>query len=175
MCVNLYPFELAVDRPELDEADLIEMIDVGGPGDAARGGEELRVGDGRLHGRRTTSEVLEELRSGSGATTLELRRRLAAIAFARTAAYEAAIARWFQRRRRASRDARARFDKALDLSYGENPHQTAAYYTERGARTHLLAFVEQLQGKPLSFNNLNDLSAARAPRCASSTGRRASS
>jgi phosphoribosylaminoimidazolecarboxamide formyltransferase/IMP cyclohydrolase len=53
------------------------------------------------------------------------------------------------------------FDHALDLSYGENPHQRAAYYAERGARTHLLARVEQLHGKPLSFNNLNDLSAAR--------------
>jgi len=49
----------------------------------------------------------------------------------------------------------------LELAYGENPHQSAAYYSERGARTHLLSFVEQLQGKPLSFNNLNDLSAAR--------------
>ena len=52
-------------------------------------------------------------------------------------------------------------DHALDLSYGENPHQKAVYYAERGARTHLLARVEQLHGKPLSFNNLNDLSAAR--------------
>ena len=53
------------------------------------------------------------------------------------------------------------FDRALELSYGENPHQSAAYYAERGARTHLLSRVVQLQGKPLSFNNLNDLSAAR--------------
>ena len=53
------------------------------------------------------------------------------------------------------------FDRELELPYGENPHQEAAYYAERGARTHLLAFVEQLQGKALSFNNLNDLSAAR--------------
>jgi phosphoribosylaminoimidazolecarboxamide formyltransferase/IMP cyclohydrolase len=53
------------------------------------------------------------------------------------------------------------FEKVLDLTYGENPHQRAAYYAERGTRTHLLSFVEQLQGKALSFNNLNDLSAAR--------------
>jgi phosphoribosylaminoimidazolecarboxamide formyltransferase / IMP cyclohydrolase len=53
------------------------------------------------------------------------------------------------------------FDRALDLAYGENPHQKAVYYTQRGARTHILALVEQLHGKPLSFNNLNDLSAAR--------------
>jgi phosphoribosylaminoimidazolecarboxamide formyltransferase/IMP cyclohydrolase len=53
------------------------------------------------------------------------------------------------------------FDRALDLAYGENPHQPAVYYAQRGARTHLLARVEQLHGKPLSFNNLNDLSAAR--------------
>ena len=53
------------------------------------------------------------------------------------------------------------FDRVLELSYGENPHQRAAYYAQRGARTHLLARVEQLQGKPLSYNNLDDLSAAR--------------
>ena len=53
------------------------------------------------------------------------------------------------------------FDREQELSYGENPHQRAVFYSERGARTHLLARVEQLNGKPLSFNNLNDLSAAR--------------
>ena len=105
--------------------------------------------------------VLGELRAGGGATTPELRRRLAAIAFARSAAYEAAIARWFQRDSGFPETFVPSFDRVRELPYGENPHQRAAYYAERGARTHLLGFVVQHQGKELSFNNLGDLSAAR--------------
>jgi phosphoribosylaminoimidazolecarboxamide formyltransferase/IMP cyclohydrolase len=105
---------------------------------------------------------LGELRAGKGETTLEVRRGLAAIAFARSAAYEAAISRWLQGADGLPDTLALAFDKELDLSYGENPHQKAAYYAERGDRTHLLAHVERLQGKPLSFNNLSDLSAGRA-------------
>ena len=105
--------------------------------------------------------MLDELRAASGATTPELRRRLAAIAFARSAAYEAAIARWFQRDSDFPETFVPSFDRVRELPYGENPHQRAAYYAERGARTHLLGFVVQHQGKELSFNNLGDLSAAR--------------
>ena len=89
------------------------------------------------------------------------RRRLAGIAFATSAAYEAAIARWFEEEGGFPETLTPVFDKVLDLAYGENPHQRAAYYAERGARRHLLSRVEQLPGKPLSFNNLSDLSAAR--------------
>ena len=104
--------------------------------------------------------VLGELRE-TGEISHETRRRLAAKAFATTAAYEAAIAGWFARPRGVPRLARSpSFEKALDLAYGENPHQRAAYYAERGARRHLLARVEQLHGSELSFNNLNDLNAA---------------
>jgi phosphoribosylaminoimidazolecarboxamide formyltransferase / IMP cyclohydrolase len=105
--------------------------------------------------------VLDELRAGEGVTSLELRRELAATAFARSAAYESAIARWFQRGEELPSTFVPAFDRKLELAYGENPHQRGAYYAERGARTHLLSFVVQLQGKPLSFNNLNDLSAGR--------------
>jgi phosphoribosylaminoimidazolecarboxamide formyltransferase/IMP cyclohydrolase len=160
VCVNLYPFELAADRPELDEAGLIEMIDIGGPAlvrAAAKNHSSVTVvvrpGD--------YDEVLGELRAGQGASTPDLRRRLAAIAFARTAAYDAAIARWFQRGAGLPEFLVPAFERVRDLRYGENPPQQAAYYAERGARTHLLAFVEQLQGGELSFNNLGDLSAAR--------------
>ena len=136
VCVNLYPFELAVDRPELDEADLIEMIDVGGPAllrAAAKNFASVTV----VARARDYDEVLGELRAGSGATTPELRRRLAAIAFARSAAYEAAIARWFQRDSGFPETFVPSFDRVRELPYGENPHQRAAYYAERGARTHL--------------------------------------
>jgi phosphoribosylaminoimidazolecarboxamide formyltransferase / IMP cyclohydrolase len=78
-----------------------------------------------------------------------------------TAAYESAIARWFQGEEELPDTFVPTFDRVLDLAYGENPHQKAAYYAERGRRTHVLSRVEQLAGRPLSFNNVNDLSAAR--------------
>jgi phosphoribosylaminoimidazolecarboxamide formyltransferase/IMP cyclohydrolase len=159
VCVSLYPFERAADDPDTSWEDVVEMIDVGGPSmlrAAAKSHADVtpvcRVEDYDL--------VLAELRD-TGSVSVETRRRLAATAFATTAAYDAAIARWFQRDEAYPPTVSLAFDRALELSYGENPHQTAAYYAERGARTHLLACVEQLQGKPLSFNNLNDLSAAR--------------
>ena len=105
--------------------------------------------------------MLEELRANGG-LSLDTRRRLAAEAFAHTAAYEAAIATWFNAREAFPDSLVVSLDKVLDLAYGENPHQRAAYYAERGARRHLLSRVEQLHGKELSFNNLNDFSAARS-------------
>ena len=160
VCVNLYPFELAADRPEVGEADLVEMIDVGGPAllRAAAKSFDSVVAVCRPQDYET---VLAELWAGRGTTTLEARRRLAAVAFARTAAYDAAIARWFQREDAFPETFVTAFERALELPYGENPHQAAAYYAERGARTHLLSFVDRLGGGDLSFNNLNDLSAAR--------------
>ena len=104
--------------------------------------------------------MLEELRR-DGAVSLATRRELAAEAFATTAAYEAAIAAWFAEPEPFPPTLVLSLDKVLDLSYGENPHQRAAYYADRGARRHLLSRVEQVHGKDLSFNNLNDLSAAR--------------
>jgi len=104
--------------------------------------------------------VLEEIRE-RGDLLLETRRRLAGETFAMTAAYEAAIANWFSDPETFPAALLPGFTKELELSYGENPHQRAAYYAERGARRHLLSRVEQLHGRELSFNNLNDLSAAR--------------
>jgi phosphoribosylaminoimidazolecarboxamide formyltransferase/IMP cyclohydrolase len=135
------------------------MIDVGGPS-MLRGAAKnfahvtpvCRPADYEL--------VLGELRE-SGSISQETRRRLAATAFSTSAAYEAAIAGWFAGREAFPPVFTPVFEKALDLAYGENPHQGAAYYSERGARTHLLARVEQLHGRELSFNNLNDLNAAR--------------
>jgi phosphoribosylaminoimidazolecarboxamide formyltransferase / IMP cyclohydrolase len=160
VCVNLYPFELAVDRPELDEEELIELIDVGGPA-MLRAAAKSFASVAAVCRPQDYDLVLSDLWAGQGATSPELRRRLAAFAFARTAAYDSAIARWFQRGETLPETFVPAFDRVLELAYGENPHQSAAYYSERGTRTHLLSFVEQLQGKALSFNNLNDLSAAR--------------
>ena len=160
VCVNLYPFELAVDRPELDEEGLVEMIDVGGPA-LLRAAAKSFASVLAVCRPQDYAPVLAELWAEQGASTPDLRRRLAAVAFARTAAYDSAIARWFQRAETLPETFVPAFDRVRELSYGENPHQSAAYYAERGARTHLLSYVEQHQGKPLSFNNLNDLSAAR--------------
>jgi phosphoribosylaminoimidazolecarboxamide formyltransferase/IMP cyclohydrolase len=160
VCVNLYPFELAVDRPELDEDELIELIDVGGPA-MLRAAAKSFASVVAVCRPRDYDVVLSDMWAGQGESSPELRRRLAAVAFARTAAYDSAIARWFQRGEVLPETLVPAFDRVLELAYGENPHQSAAYYAERGTRTHLLSFVEQLQGKPLSFNNLNDLSAAR--------------
>jgi phosphoribosylaminoimidazolecarboxamide formyltransferase/IMP cyclohydrolase len=159
VCVSLYPFERAADEPDASWEKVVEMIDVGGPAmlrAAAKSHSDVtpvcRVEDYDV--------VVSELRE-TGSTSRETRRRLAGIAFTVTAAYDAAIARWFRRCEDFPETVSLSFDRALDLSYGENPHQSAAYYAERGVRTHLLSKVEQVQGKPLSFNNLNDLSAAR--------------
>jgi phosphoribosylaminoimidazolecarboxamide formyltransferase/IMP cyclohydrolase len=160
VCVNLYPFELVADRPGMGEREVIEMIDVGGPSmlrAAAKNHAHVTV----VCRPEDYDSVLAELRASGGTTSPETRRRLAGIAFAASAAYESAIARWFQRDVPFPDTLVPAFDKALELSYGENPHQAAAYYAERGRRRHLLSRVEQLGGKPLSFNNLNDLSAAR--------------
>jgi phosphoribosylaminoimidazolecarboxamide formyltransferase/IMP cyclohydrolase len=159
VCINLYPFEQVAAQRGVTETEAVEMIDVGGPS-MLRGAAKNFAHCAPVCRPDRYTFVLDELRS-SGALSPETRRELAAEAFATTAAYEAAIATWFADREPFPDTVVVALDKVLDLSYGENPHQRAAYYSERGARTHLLARVEQLHGKELSFNNLNDLSAAR--------------
>jgi phosphoribosylaminoimidazolecarboxamide formyltransferase/IMP cyclohydrolase len=160
VCVNLYPFEEVTGRRGVTEAEAVEMIDIGGPS-MLRGAAKNFAHCAPVCRPDQYGPVLEELRAGGG-LSLETRRRLAAEAFAHTAAYEAAIATWFNERDEFPDSLVVSLDKVLDLAYGENPHQRAAYYAERGARRHLLSRVEQLHGKELSFNNLNDFSAARS-------------
>ncbi len=106
--------------------------------------------------------MLDELRVTDGRIERRTRESLALEAFAYTARYDAAISRWFAEREEdfPVQESRA-FTKVLDLSYGENPHQRAAYYAEAGARTHLLSMVAKVHGKELSFNNLLDLDSGR--------------
>ena len=134
------------------------MIDVGGPSMLRGAAKNFAHCAPVCHPSRYQS-ILDELRD-SGELSLDTRRALAAEAFATTAAYEAAIARWFDVETFPDTLALA-FTKIADLRYGENPHQRAAYYAEEGARVHLLSRVEQLHGKELSLINLLDLSAAR--------------
>jgi phosphoribosylaminoimidazolecarboxamide formyltransferase/IMP cyclohydrolase len=158
VCVNLYPFTSLANRIDVDEADILEMIDVGGPS-LLRGAAKNFAYVAPVCRPEQYDPVLAEL--GMGSLSIETRRALAAEAFALTAAYDAAIARWFAEDQFFPDQLTLTFRKITDLPYGENPHQTAAYYEEVGSRKHLLSRVNQLGGQELSYNNLADLEAAR--------------
>jgi len=160
VCVNLYPFTQVAARKDVREEEAVEMIDVGGPAMLRAAAKNfVHVAPVCLLARY--GPVLEELRL-DGDLSAQTRRELAAEAFAHTAAYEASIAGWFADRETFPPRLIVSLERDRDLPYGENPHQRAAYYSEVGARRHLLSRVEQLSGKELSFNNLADLDAARA-------------
>jgi len=135
------------------------MIDVGGPS-MLRGAAKNFAHCAPVCRPERYAAIVAELRD-AGTLSLDTRRALAAQAFATTAAYETAIARWFGDVEALPDRLTLAFTKVSDLRYGENPHQRAAYYAEDGARVHLLSRVEQLHGKELSLINLLDLSAAR--------------
>jgi len=159
VCVNLYPFEQTAARLDATWDDAIEQIDIGGPA-LLRAAAKNHAHVIPVCRPEDYDTVLEELRADAGSSPVT-RRRLAARAFATTAAYDAAVASWMSGDELFPETVVAAFDRVHELAYGENPHQRAAYFAQRGTRTHLLSRVEQLHGKPLSFNNLNDLSAAR--------------
>ncbi len=156
--VNLYPFSEAAVREGAAETDAIEMIDIGGPA-LLRAAAKNFAWVAPVCRPERYPEVLAELRAGG--LSSETRRRLAAETFAATAAYDSAIAAWFGRGDALPATLVPTFVKERDLAYGENPHQRAAYYREAGAGRHLLSQVEQLSGRDLSYNNLNDLAGAR--------------
>jgi phosphoribosylaminoimidazolecarboxamide formyltransferase/IMP cyclohydrolase len=159
VCVNLYPFEQTVGRLDVEWDEAIEQIDIGGPA-LLRAAAKNHADVIPVCRPQDYDRVLRELRERDD-VSVETRRTLAARVFTRTAAYDSAVAGWMLRGQGFPETLVPVFDHALDLSYGENPHQKAVYYSQRGARTHVLGRVEQLHGKPLSYNNLNDLSAAR--------------
>jgi phosphoribosylaminoimidazolecarboxamide formyltransferase/IMP cyclohydrolase len=156
--VNLYPFEQTVAKPEVSLQDAIENIDIGGPSmlrSAAKNHESVTV----VVDPADYPAVAEQVRA-TGQTTLELRRRLAAKVYARTAAYDAAIATHLEKefgpQPPSVLPAALRLNEPLaqHLRYGENAHQRAALYGRFGE------FFQQLQGKELSYNNILDLTAA---------------
>jgi phosphoribosylaminoimidazolecarboxamide formyltransferase/IMP cyclohydrolase len=159
VCVNLYPFEKTVGRLDVPWEDAIEQIDVGGPA-LLRAAAKNHAHVVPLCRPADYEPLLEEFRT-LAEVSLETRRELAGRAFQTTAAYDASVAAWFGRDDVFPETFVPVFDRFAELAYGENPHQRAVYYAQRGVRTHLLSRVDQLQGKPLSFNNLGDLSAAR--------------
>ncbi|MEM6712855.1 MAG: bifunctional phosphoribosylaminoimidazolecarboxamide formyltransferase/IMP cyclohydrolase [Pseudomonadota bacterium] len=155
---NLYPFQATV-ASGASEADIIENIDIGGPA--------MIRASAKNHGDVTVitspddyDKVLEDMRANSGATQLETRVTLAGKAYARTAAYDAAVAAWFARNDDAlPTHATLGGIRALEMRYGENPHQKAALYLT-GEQRPGVARAELVQGKALSFNNINDADAA---------------
>ena len=176
VCVNLYEFEKTVASPDVTFADAIEHIDIGGPSmlrSAAKNADSVTV----VSDPADYDVVLAEMDANDGATTLETRRRLQVKVYATTAAYDGAISTWLAAQAEAQAAPAAgefvppatlelRLEKAQDLRYGENPHQAAAVYrfadgfSELGSSAAPLVGAEQLQGKPLSYNNYLDAEAA---------------
>src|SRR5881227_1329351 len=161
VCVNLYPFERTAARRGVTDAEVIENIDIGGPS-LIRAAAKNHAFAAVVARPEMYDAVLEELRMSDGRLSEQTREALAMEAFSYTARYDSAIARWFAEREDDFPAIYPRvYEKVLDLSYGENPHQRAAYYAQVGTRTHLLSMVSKLHGKELSFNNLLDLDSAR--------------
>jgi phosphoribosylaminoimidazolecarboxamide formyltransferase / IMP cyclohydrolase len=158
---NLYPFEATLARPESTHEDIVENIDVGGPSmlrAAAKNYHDVAV----ITDPTQYAAVAEELQARQGTLALATRERLAAAAFARTAAYDAAIAAYFARRGEQgwSDSLTLSFRKRQALRYGENPHQSAAFYAEPAVKHACVATAEVLHGKELSYNNILDLDSA---------------
>ena len=159
--VNLYPFAQTVAKGA-DRDEIIENIDIGGPSmvrSAAKNHESVTI----VTDPADYARLIEEMAANDGATTYDFRRLCAAKAYATTAAYDSMIASWF-----AYADQGQKFPPvrtvgsrlATTLRYGENPHQDAALYLPMGPHTQGIGQAEQLQGKELSYNNLNDANAA---------------
>ncbi|MSO92290.1 MAG: bifunctional phosphoribosylaminoimidazolecarboxamide formyltransferase/IMP cyclohydrolase [Rhodospirillales bacterium] len=162
LVVNLYPFEASVARGA-DFKTAIENIDIGGPA-LIRGAAKNHDFVTAVVDPADYQAVMDEMRSNEGATSAAFRRRLAAQAFARTATYDAAISAWLGRALKEPFPQRLALAGELRqmLRYGENPHQRAAFYaaTTEGIARPGIATAAQVQGKELSFNNLNDTDAA---------------
>src|ERR1700728_4941116 len=176
LAVNLYPFAETVARPDCSYEDAVENIDIGGPAmvrAAAKNHASVTVvvdpGDYRA--------LLDELAANAGATNIAMRQRLAAKAFAHTAQYDAMVSAYFTGAIGGAAatfpdDLNLSFRKHLDLRYGENPHQQAAFYSDPSAIGASVTQALQLQGKELSYNNIADSDTAlecvrqfEAPAC----------
>jgi phosphoribosylaminoimidazolecarboxamide formyltransferase / IMP cyclohydrolase len=164
LVVNLYPFAATVARPDCTYEQAVENIDIGGPAmvrAAAKNHESVAV----VVDPADYRGILDELATNSGATTLAMRSRLAAKAYAHTARYDAMVSSYLLARHAVPTEQFPGtlplvFDKVQDLRYGENPHQQAAFYRELTARGAGVATARFVQGKDLSFNNIADADTA---------------
>ncbi len=164
--VNLYPFEKTTQKPGVKIEEAIENIDIGGPSmlrSAAKNHQSVAV----ICNPEQYPRVIAELKENKGAISENLMRDLAVEVFGRTSQYDRAIYEYLSKQSSGSRvqssgfpqELTLEFMKLQDLRYGENPHQQAAFYKEKG-KTRGLINLKQLQGKELSFNNILDLNAA---------------
>ena len=161
VCVNLYPFEQTVSGNDVAPEVAIENIDIGGP-TMIRAAAKNHAGVAVIVKPESYDAVCAELEESGGEISAPTRHWLANEAFAQTARYDAAISRWFSTEYEDFPEHLAvAYEKVLDLSYGENPHQRAALYSEAGTRRHILSRVAKLHGRALSFNNVLDLDSAR--------------
>ena len=160
VAVNLYPFQQTISKPNVSYEDAIENIDIGGPSmlrSAAKNHAFVTV----VVDAADYEQVLEEIKA-NGDTTLETRKKLAAKTFRHTAAYDALIGDYLSAKLGETLPERVTvtYEKVQDLRYGENPHQKAAFYKKPLAGAGSLANAQQLHGKELSYNNINDANAA---------------
>ena len=162
--VNLYPFENTVAKPDCSLAEAIENIDIGGPTmvrAAAKNYQDVTI----VVNVSDYEKVLADLTEHNGATSYALRFDLAIKAYEHTAAYDGAIANYFGQKVEGGsegfpRTLNSQFIKVESLRYGENPHQTSAFYVEKNPQEVSIATATQLQGKALSYNNIADTDAA---------------
>ncbi len=162
--VNLYPFEATVAKPDCSMEDAIENIDIGGPTmlrSAAKNNADVTVVVDPADYRR----VLTEMADNSGTVSKATNFQLAVKVYQHTAAYDGAISNWLGSRLGEGVDPypatlTLQYQKAQGMRYGENPHQSAAFYVERQAGEASVATARQLQGKELSYNNIADTDAA---------------
>lgn len=160
VCVNLYPFKETIEKPAVTEAEAIENIDIGGPSmlrSAAKNFAFVTV----VVDPKDYALVLAEIKSGQG-TSLATRKQLAAKVFRHTAAYDALIADYLTKQTADSEPEKmtATYDLKQTLRYGENSHQTAAFYQNALPVPYSIASAQQLHGKALSYNNIKDADAA---------------
>ena len=158
VCVNLYPFAATIAKPGVTMEDAVENIDIGGPSmlrSAAKNWRDVTVVcDPSDYGR-----VLDEIRAG-GNTLPATRLELSAKAYTHTAEYDTMIARYMRAQAGLPEKLFLEYDLKQSLRYGENPHQSATFYAEKTPQPYSLAFAKQLQGKELSYNNIQDANAA---------------
>ena len=158
VCVNLYPFRQTIAKPGVKMEDAIENIDIGGPSmlrSAAKNWADVTV----VCDPADYGQVLSEIRAG-GNTEKTTRLKLSAKAYTHTAEYDAMIATYMRAQAGLDEKLFLEFDLVQPLRYGENPHQSAKFYREGSRTPYSLAFARQLNGKELSYNNIQDANAA---------------
>ena len=158
VCVNLYPFRQTIANPNVTMEDAIENIDIGGPSmlrSAAKNYRDVTV----VCDPADYATILAEIAEG-GNTKIETRLALSAKAYTHTAQYDSCIATFMREKAGLSEKLFLEFDVKQSLRYGENPHQSAKFYSDNQTTAFSLAYAEQLGGKELSYNNIQDANAA---------------